>query len=76
LLYYIQIKEREVKTMRDFSTIMAMTMTIVGFIFKVACIGVLVWTMVSLVDVSIHNFTMIYTYADWNLFEFLFHVNK
>ena len=62
--------------MRDFSTIMAMTMAIMGFIFKVACVGVLVWTMVSLVDVSIHNFTMGYTYADWNLFEFLFHVNK
>ena len=62
--------------MRDFSTIMAMTMAIMGFIFKVACVCVLAWTIVSLVDVSIHNFTTIYTYSEWNLFEFLFHVNK
>lgn len=62
--------------MRDFSTMVAMTMAIMVFIFKVISVCFLVWTIVSLVDVSIHNFTMDYIYSEWNMFELLFHVNR
>ena len=68
--------EREVNKMRDISTTIAMVMATVIFLIKVVFIAILLWTIVSLVDVSIHNFTTIYTYSEWNLFEFLFNVNK
>ena len=61
--------------MRDISTTIAMVMATVIFLIKVVFIAILLWTVVSLVDVSIHNFTTIYTYSEWNLFEMLFHIN-
>lgn len=67
--------EREVNKMKDISTTIAMVMATITFLIKVFFIAVLLWTVVSLVDVSIHNFTTIYTYSEWNLFEILFHIN-
>ncbi len=62
--------------MYDFTDIITIIVLTLNLLFKMACILVLFWTMVSLVDVSIHNFTMDYTYSNWNLFEIIFHVNK
>ena len=61
--------------MKDIKTIMAMIMAVITFIIKVIFIGVLVWVLISLVDVTIHNFTMEYMYSEWNLFQFLFNIN-
>lgn len=62
--------------MRDIKTIMAMVMAVITFIIKVIFIGFLVWVLVSLVDVTIHNFTMEYMYSEWNIFQFLFNINE
>lgn len=62
--------------MRDIKTIMAMIMAVITFIIKVVFIGFLVWVLVSLVDVTIHNFTMEYMYSEWNIFQFLFNINE
>lgn len=62
--------------MRDIKTTMAMVMAIITFIIKVVFIGFLVWVLVSLVDVTIHNFTMEYMYSEWNIFQFLFNINE
>ena len=61
--------------MRDIKTIMAMVIAVITFIIKVIFIGFLVWVLISLVDVTIHNFTMEYMYSEWNLFQFLFNIN-
>lgn len=62
--------------MRDIKTIMAMVMAVITFIIKVIFIGFLLWVLVSLVDVTIHNFTMEYMYSEWNIFQFLFNINE
>ena len=62
--------------MRDIKTVVAMIMAIITFIIKVVFIGVLVWVLISLVDVTIHNFTMEYMYSEWNIFQFLFNINE
>ena len=62
--------------MRDIKTIMAMIMAVITFIIKVVFIGFLVWVLVSLIDVTIHNFTMEYMYSEWNIFQFFFNINE
>ena len=62
--------------MRDIKTIMAMIMAVITFIIKVIFIGFLVWVLISLVDVTIHNFTMEYMYSEWNIFQFFFNINE
>ena len=62
--------------MRDIKTIMAMIMEVITFIIKVIFIGFLVWVLISLVDVTIHNFTMEYMYSEWNIFQFFFNINE
>lgn len=62
--------------MRDIKTTMAMVMAVITFIIKVIFIGFLVWILVSLVDVTIHNFTMEYMYSEWNIFQFFFNINE
>lgn len=62
--------------MKDIKTTMAMIMAVITFIIKVIFIGFLVWVLVSLVDVAIHNFTMEYMYSEWNIFQFLFNINE
>lgn len=62
--------------MRDIKTIMAMVMAVITFIIKIIFIGFLLWVLVSLVDVTIHNFTMEYMYSEWNIFQFLFNINE
>lgn len=62
--------------MRDIKTTMAMVMAVITFIIKVIFIGFLVWVLVSLVDVTIHNFTMEYMYSEWNIFQFFFNINE
>ena len=66
----------DLNKMRDISTTIAMVMATIVFFIKVVFIAILLWTIVSLIDVSIHNFTTIYTYSEWNLFELLFNINK
>ena len=60
----------------DIRTIVAMVMASVISLFMLACIAFGVWVAISLVDVSIHNFTMNYVYSEWNVFEVLLHINK
>lgn len=62
--------------MKNIKTTMAMVMAVIAFIIKIIFIGVLVWVLISLVDVTIHNFTMEYIYSEWNIFQFLFNVNE
>lgn len=62
--------------MKDIKTTMAMIMAVITFIIKVIFIGFLVWVLVSLVDVTIHNFTMEYMYSEWNIFQFFFNINE
>ena len=62
--------------MKDIKTVIAMIMAIITFIIKIVFIGVLVWVLISLVDVTIHNFTMEYMYSKWNIFQFLFNINE
>lgn len=62
--------------MRDIKTVVAMIMAVIASIIKIIFIGVLVWVLISLVDVTIHNFTMEYIYSEWNIFQFLFNVNE
>lgn len=62
--------------MRDIKTVMAMVMAVITFIIKIIFIGFLLWVLVSLVDVTIHNFTMEYMYSEWNVFQFLFNINE
>lgn len=62
--------------MRDIKTTMAMVMAVITFIIKVIFIGFLVWVLVSLVDVTIHNFTVEYMYSEWNIFQFFFDINE
>lgn len=62
--------------MRDIKTVMAIVMAVITFIIKVIFIGFLLWVLVSLVDVTIHNFTMEYMYSEWNIFQFLFNINE
>lgn len=62
--------------MKDIKTTMAMVMAVITFIIKVIFIGFLVWVLISLVDVTIHNFTMEYIYSEWNIFQLLFNINE
>lgn len=62
--------------MKDIKTTMAMVMAVITFIIKVIFIGFLVWVLVSLVDVTIHNFTVEYMYSEWNIFQFFFDINE
>lgn len=62
--------------MKDIKTVVAMIMAVITFVIKVVFIGVLVWVLISLVDVTIHNFTMEYMYSEWNIFQFLFNINE
>ena len=62
--------------MRDIKTVIAMIMAVITFVIKVVFIGILVWVLISLVDVTIHNFTMEYMYSEWNIFQFLFNINE
>lgn len=62
--------------MRDIKIIMAMVMAVITFIIKIIFIGFLLWVLVSLVDVTIHNFTMEYMYSEWNIFQFFFNINE
>jgi NADH:ubiquinone oxidoreductase subunit 5 (subunit L)/multisubunit Na+/H+ antiporter MnhA subunit len=62
--------------MRDIKTTMAMIMAVITFVIKVIFIGFLVWVLISLVDVTIHNFTMEYMYSEWNIFQFFFNINE
>ena len=62
--------------MRDIKTVIAMIMAVITFVIKVVFIGVLVWVLISLADVTIHNFTMEYMYSEWNIFQFLFNINE
>lgn len=62
--------------MKDIKTTMAMIMAVITFIIKVIFIGFLVWVLVSLVDVTIHNFTVEYMYSEWNIFQFFFDINE
>jgi len=62
--------------MKDFSTMIAMIMAIITFVFQVMCVCFLIWAVVSLVDISIHNLTVNYIYSEWNMFEVFLHINK
>lgn len=59
----------------DIRTVVAMVMAWTIAIFMFACIVFCVWVAISLVDISIHNFTMNYVYSEWNVFEVLLHIN-
>lgn len=59
----------------DIRTVVAMVMASIINLFMLACIAFGVWVAISLVDVSIHNFTMNYVYSEWNVFEVFFHIN-
>ena len=59
----------------DIRTVVAMVMASIINLFMLACIAFSVWVAISLVDVSIHNFTMNYVYSEWNVFEVFFHIN-
>lgn len=60
----------------DIRTVVAMVMASVINLFMLACIVFGIWVAISLVDISIHNFTMNYVYSEWNVFEVLLHINK
>lgn len=60
----------------DIRTVVAMVMAGVINLFMLACIAFGIWVAISLVDISIHNFTMNYVYSEWNVFEVLLHINK
>lgn len=66
MLYYIQIKEREVNTMLNM--IKAFTIAlIIGLSF-----GMFVWFIISYIDVFMHNLTQEYSYPSWNIFTLFF----
>lgn len=60
----------------DIRTVIAMIMAGIINLLMLVCIIFCVWVMVSLVDISIHNFTMNYVYSEWNMFEVFLHINK
>lgn len=60
----------------DIKTTIAMIMASVVVLIQIACIIFCIWTIISLVDISIHNLTMNYMYSEWNIFEVFFHINK
>lgn len=68
-------KRKRGKTVYNFADIITIIVLILNLLFKMACVLVLFWTIVSLVDVSIHNLTLGYTYSNWNLFEVISHIN-
>jgi len=60
----------------DIKTVVAMIMAGIINLLMFVCIIFCIWTIISLVDISIHNLTMNYMYSEWNIFEILFHINK
>lgn len=62
--------------MKDISTTIAIIMMITTIIIKVFFIIVWAWTVISLIDISIHNLTVNYMYSEWNMFEVFLHINK
>ena len=66
MLYYIQIKEREVNTMLNMIKAFAIAL-IIGLSF-----GMFVWFIISYIDVFMHNLTQEYNYPNWNIFTLFF----
>ena len=60
----------------DIRTVMAMIMAGIINLFMLVCIIFCIWTMISLIDISIHNFKMNYIYSKWNMFEVFLHINE
>ena len=62
--------------MWTFSDVITVIFLTFNFLFKIACAITFVWTIISLVDISIHNLTTCYEYSNWNIFEMFFNINK
>lgn len=60
----------------DIKTVIAMIMAVIINLLMLVCIFFCIWIAISLVDISIHNFTMNYVYSEWNMFEVFLHINK
>lgn len=60
----------------DIKTVIAMIMAVIINLLMLVCIFFCIWVAISLVDISIHNFTMNYVYSEWNMFEVFLHINK